>query len=259
MTPQEIVDLRKKFSDTLQKLLGGGQPAQEVVLGTPGYSDTGQPLAAPIAGGEQQLLDKLLAQGNDTTTQDYLSRVIRGEFLPGGEQQNPFLRAAIEAAQRPTLEALEETLSRTLPGRFTSAGQFVQPKGSSAFDRAAAIATRGASQTMGDIAAKISAGAYDTERTAQQQAVQLSQQEVETTIANLNAQALPRLIQELGIERGIAEYNTRLQTVLQALSVATGAPLQTIAMQGTSAAEGTSTGGLLPALGKFFSGFAGIK
>jgi hypothetical protein len=253
LTSPEMVALRKKFSETLQTLLGGGEPAQGVVSGTPGYSDTGQPLAAPIGANEQAMLDKLFAQGTDPTSGDYLKKVISGAFLPGGAQQNPFLQAAIEAAQRPTLQGLEETLSRTLPGRFTQAGQFVQPEGSSAFDRAAAIATRGAGQTMADIATKLSAGAYETERTAQQQAIQLSQQEVQTTVANLNAQALPRLIQELGIERGIAEYNTRLDTILKALSVATGAPLTTIAQQGSSSSSADQYTGAVNSISKLIS------
>lgn len=68
---------------------------------------------------------------------------------------NPFSDAYIDQAQRRTTQNLEETLSRTLPGRFTQAGHIVQPQGSSAFDRAAAIATRGATQEMGDIATRI--------------------------------------------------------------------------------------------------------
>lgn len=199
----------------------------------------------------------------------------------GGE--NPFLQAAIEAAQRPVLQGLEETLSRTLPGRFTQAGQFIQPGGSSAFDRAAALATRGVAQELGDISSQMSyaaleaargreAGALEAELArrgqfglAEQQAKQaqldralqvpgmlsdlttaaqqrelmaaqgglteaqrqatgagVQSQEVDTLIKNLQAQALPRLIQDLGIERGMEAFNNQVNALLSTLGITAG-------------------------------------
>jgi hypothetical protein len=114
----------------------------------------------------------------------------------------------------------------------------VQPQGSSAFDRAAAIATRGATDAVADTNAKIYGGAYDTERANQQQAVGLSQQEVQTTINNLAAQALPRLIQQYGYDQGLEEYKTRLAAMLDVFKTAAGVAAPTIGQTSTSSSAG---------------------
>lgn len=235
-TPAEFQALRDPFAQAISGLWGTGTGGG--VSGVPSFTGTtGQPMAASIGGAETDILTNLLSQIG--ARQPLLDQTIAGEFLPGGAQSNPFLQATIEAAQRPTLQGLEEVLSRTLPGRFTQSGQFTQPQGSSAFDRAAAIATRGAADAAGDIATKIAFGSQEAERGRQQEAIQLSQAEVQTTINNLQAQGLPRLIQDLGLERGQQEFQARIQALLQALQIATGAPLS---QQGTVAkGSGSST------------------
>lgn len=245
----------------------------------------------------------------------------------GGGSSNPFLQSAIEAAQRPTLQGLEETLSRTLPGRFTQAGHMIQPGGSSAFDRAAAIATRGTAQEMGDIATRMSYNAFEAaqgrEATALENelsrrgqfglqtqnleagamqnqldralqvpgmeaqlqqigantdlalaqlptqmaetALRLAQargqeagtgltqaqtgtqnaqtdltqsqvrgNEVDTAIKNLQAQALPRLIQDMGLERGIEAFNNNVNSLLATLGIASGVTRPVVANESKS-------------------------
>lgn len=273
----------------------GGDP-NDILAGIPKYQ--GQ-ITSEIGANEQAILDQLMQmQGGGQTAGSggpnsealaYLSKVMSGEFMPGemdtdrmseftkmlrdsaqttgyqmGEQ-NPFLNAAIEAAQRPTLQGLEETLSRTLPGRFTEAGQFKQPGGSSAFDRAGAIATRGASDALADIATNLSYtmyeaergrqfeaqegararedaqmkgeldrifGARENERNRQNEAAGLTStvkaQEVDNMVKNLQAQALPRLINEFGIERGIEQFNNQVNTLLAVLGIAGGVTAPTI-------------------------------
>lgn len=313
-----------------------GDP-NDPLRGIPGYE--GQ-LVAPITGNEQSLLDQLMGMtgGNSGTNQaqSILEQLLAGgprgtteqftglspdaQYTPealadfaarlqGARQvgnydpntENPFLAAAIEAAQRPTQQALEETLSRTLPGRFTAAGQFVQSTGSSAFDRAAAIATRGAADALGDIATNISyagteaqlARAFEAQQATQaqemeglfaelarqgafgesereavraaeeaernrqfqgeqaerdrqleatQQLAQLSSQEIQDTIANLQAQALPRLIQEFGIERGIEQFNNRMNSLLVLLQTAGGVTQPVIANEQRSSQFGLNMG-----------------
>ena len=221
-TPAEFKELRDPFADVLQTLWGGtGKPAS--LAGVPEFAG---PLAAPITQQETDLLGQFatsdpLAQAR----RSLLTGTLGGAYLPGQPNANPFLQAAIEAAQRPTLDALVQTLSRTLPGRFTQAGQFVQPKGSSAFDTAAAYASSGADKALADIASNMSFGAYESERGRQTQAIQLGQSEVDTTVKMLQASALPRLIQDLGIERGLKEFDTRIAFLLEALKTATAAPM----------------------------------
>lgn len=215
MNPAAFKDLQMPFADALKSLFGGS-PSTLFNIPQSQAAQSDQ-MAAPITGNETQLLTQLMGSGMGR--QNYLESAIGGNFLPGQAGQNPFLDAAIRAAQTPTLQGLTETLSRTLPGRFTAGGQFTQPKGSSAFDRAAAVATEGAARTMGDIATNMSFQGYEAERGRQQQAVALSQQEVQTTVENLKAQGLPRLIQDLGIERGLQEFNVRMSALMQALGI----------------------------------------
>jgi hypothetical protein len=215
MTPGAFKDLQAPFADVLKSLFQGS-PSTVFSMPQSQAAQSGQ-MVAPITAPEQQQLGAL--QNSGMGRQGYLENVIGGQYLPGQQGSNPFLQAAIEAAQRPTLQGLTETLGRTLPGRFTQGGQFTQPNGSSAFDRAAAIATTGAANTMGDIATNMSSQNFEAERGRQQQAVQLGQQEVQTMVTNLQAQGLPRLIQDMGIERGLQEFNVRLNALMQALGL----------------------------------------
>lgn len=201
---------------------------------------------------------------------DFMSQFQSG-YQMSPDNVNPFLDATIASAQRPTLQALEETLTRTLPGRFTQAGQFIQPQGSSAFDRAAAIASRGAADAMSDIATGLSFNTYESEANRQFQAMQeefarrftgqeaqkdrltgaaqsdadrqlgigkaladITQQEFDNAIKNLQAQALPRLIEEYGIERGIQQFNNRLNTLMVLLQTAAGVTSPVIANESES-------------------------
>lgn len=254
----------------------------------------------------------------------------------GGD--NKFSDAYIDQAQRRTMENLTETLDRTLPGRFTQAGQIVSPRGSSAFDRAAAIASRGATQEMGDIATRINYQALESARGreadalgaelgrrgeenaryAQAQQAQLDRamqipgmtaqlnnlnaqtnntyanmgqtqantaltmanslgqeaqtnyiqgaqtnntnaqtgllnaqtgtqnaqtgmigsqvksQEVDTAIKNLQAQALPRLIQDMGVERGMEAFNNQVNSLLAVLGIGAGVTRPVVSQESNS-------------------------
>jgi len=288
--------------------LGTGNP-NDILNGIPGYQG---PLTAQLGANEQSILDMLMANsgqgsgsgtsgGIDAATGQFLQNQVNGNYLPGNyspqdlaqfaqgvqgayatpgydpNSENPFLAAAIQAAQRPTLQGLTETLTRDLPGRFTQAGQFTQPQGSSAFDRAAAIATRGASDAMGDIATKLSyqttsdqlnrafqanqsaRAAEDTSNQAQLArqnqnsqnaqdrqiqaaglAPQVSKQQVDNMVSNLQAQALPRLIQEYGIERGMDEFNNRMNSLLSVLGIAGGVTQPTVSQSSKSSQAGVS-------------------
>ena len=214
-TPQELRALRQPFSQVGQALLGQGN--MDPLQGIPTYQ--GQ-FAAGMAPNESALLQQLMGQGQGS--QQLIDQTLSGQFL---QQGNPFLEQAIQAAQRPTLQGLEELLSRVLPGRFTQAGQFVQPQGSSPFDRAAAIATRGTADAMGDIATNMGFASHEAERGRMQETIQLDQQQMQTTLQNLQAQALPRMIEQLGLDRGLQEFDQRMARLLQTLQVITGAPL----------------------------------
>lgn len=246
VTPPRLRQLRGPFASTLEQLLGAreGDP----LSGIPQFQGD---LTAPVREAEQNILENLQQRVEGPRSQ-LLRSTMRGEFLPGGEQENPFLQATIDTAQRRTQQNLQETLGRTLPGRFTAAGHFVQPEGSSAFDRAAALATRGAAQEMGDIATRLAGQAYEAERGRQQEAIQLGQQDVETTIRNLQAQALPRLVEDQGIERGLSEFQNRINNVIRALQTASGQIAQ-FGQESTGTSESESQKGIIPGLASGFS------
>lgn len=238
MTPRDFRALRTPLASAFRDLLAGDAATMFNVPKVEG------PLVAPLTDAERATLGQLGAEGG--TRGNLIEKTLAGNFLPGQPGANPFLEEAIRAAQRPTVQALEETLSRTLPGRFTVAGQFVQPQGSSAFDRAAAIATRGAADALSDIATNISFAGYESERNRQQQAISLSQGEVDTMISKLQAQGLPRMIEDLGIERGLQEFQTRMAAMVELLRNLTAATSPTLGTVSQSASE--SMTGIVPAL-----------
>lgn len=215
-------DLRKPLAQQLKGFLPG---QNEDPLGNiPQFQGD---LAAPITANEQALNDRLMAEG--AGRQALLDSTTAGDFLPGGSKSNPFLAEAISAAQRPTAEAYFDVLDRALPGQFTQAGQRVQPGGSSPFDYAAAIQSRGLANALGDIATNISSQNYEAERSRQQEAIPLGQQEVQTTIANAQQQALPRLIQQYGIDQGLAEFQRRSDQLVQILQLIAGVSAPVVA------------------------------
>ncbi len=237
MSAPEFAGLRGSLAQTLQSLFQTG--------GGPGYSG---PLAAGMQGNEPGALQATNVAALDPQRRQYTSDVIAGKFLPGQAGGNPFFDAAVRAAQKPTLEGLTETLSRALPGRFTAAGHLTQPGGSSAFDRAAAIATRGAADAAGNIATNMGNQQFQQERQNQQQAVSLDQNGVQTLINNLTAQGLPRNIEQTGIQNGIATFQQKLQALMTALQTSAGLAAPVIANQSQSTSSGTSDKGIIPGL-----------
>ncbi len=249
LTPSAIKGLRTPFADTIKGLLGTGTGGG--LSGIP--SPTGD-LVAPISSGEQNALATFSADDPlQGARRDLLTKTLQGNFLPGQPGANPFMQASIEAAQRPLLQGLTDTLTRTLPGRFTQAGQFTNRGGSSPFDFAAARATGDTANALKDVGTNIAFGTQEAERGRQQEAVQLGQNEVNTMLTNLQAQALPRLIQDQGIERGQQIFQQRLQALLQALGVVTQAPLQTIGTEQVNKSSGSSTGGIVPGVANLIS------
>jgi len=251
LSAPELQALREPFAKALTQLFGGNSSD---LFGIPKSGI--EPKSAPITQVEQDMLSALRTEGQPR--RDLIDKTMAGNFLPGQAGANPFLQAAIEAAQRPTLRGLEETLTRALPGRFTQGGQFIQPKGSSAFDRAASIMAEAALQTNADIATRMSSENYDAERNRQMQAVTFSGDELSRGIEKLQASALPRLIEDLGISRGMDEFKTRLAALtdlLKTLTAATGVTRGDAAQStssssssGTSTSRGDTYGGVIPGI-----------
>lgn len=240
-TDPALKGLAPDLADALKGLIGSYGS-----IGNDPNAGVGSPVVqAPMSGQEKSLLSSnaLTAPGADAAS--YVKDVLGGKYLPGQPGANPFFDAAAQAAIRPVMQGLEETLGRTLPGRFTANGQFIQANtgdqgGSSAFDRAAAIATRGAAQTAGDITAKMGSDAYNSERQNQNVAAGLDQAQVDTTIKALQASALPRLIQQNGLDQGLALFQQQTKNLLDLLKTIGAVQAPTIANTSTSTSQQTS-------------------
>lgn len=207
----------------------------------------GGPLTADMSGREWQTLRGLQNATFDPTRLGLIQSTLAGDFLPGGPQANPFLNAAIEAAQRPTAEALNYAVGRQIPGMFAAAGQQVGQTvgggGSTAKDLNLIRASEVGGRALGDIATNMSNANYQFERGLQQQGIQLGQQDIQAMLANLQAQGLPRTIEDQGIQRAIALGQQAQTNWLQGLQLAAGMPLQTVGnvSQGTSTQSSSST------------------
>lgn len=219
--------------------------------GPPQYTG---PLNADITGAEtKQLGDLNAATGPGTVRDTYLNSEMNGDYLPGGAKGNPFTDAMIKSGQRRTMESLQEGL-KNYAGQFVRGGQLIQDNtgdqgGSSAFTHAAAVLGRGAASTMGDIATGVLNNAYNTGRQLQQGAANLSMEDVKLMSQNLKDQALPRLIKEIGIERGMEVFKNHVAAILETLRTVGGIAMPVVANQSQMTGTGAQ-GGFLDALGK---------
>lgn len=254
-TNPELQSLAGPLSGTLQSLLTSLTPTAN---GAGNSANAATPVPqAPITGQESQLLGELPGQvGPGTASAQYINSVLNGNYLPGGANANPALAATITAAQRPTLDNLNTTLSQALPGQFAMAGQSIAPNtgagngGSSAFDNAAALAYQSAANTSTDIASNIANNEYNTGVQQQGTAATLDQNEVNNTISALQASALPRLIQQNGIDEGLSQFNTQIQALLSALGTIGQVQAPTLAANSTSTGDASSSKGIIPDLFK---------
>lgn len=219
LTPPEFVGLRGPLTQTLTDLIRSG-----------GFPEFQGNFTAPLTGDETGTLAALNAAargqgaaGEGTgAAQDLLTQTLRGDFL--SPDSNPFLRSTIEAASRPILQQFEDELLNQR-AQFTAGGQAVTQGASSPFALAEARRQTGLANALGDVGTNIAFGNLANERGLQNQAVQLQQQqqqaEVQNLLQTLEANALPRLIEQFGIDQGLAEFQ-RLQAQLLQLLGLTG-------------------------------------
>lgn len=89
-----------------------------------------------------------------------------------------------------------------------------------------------------DNATKNSIAAAQQQTAGQTAQSNIKAQDVNTMIQNLNAQALPRLIQDLGVERGMEVYNNNINSILAGLGIAAGTTRPVIANSSSSSSGG---------------------
>jgi len=246
-TPDEFVGLRQPVADALRGLLTGQAPTLAGIPTAPG------PFVAGLTPTEQDLLGRIgshFSQPNAArdASRSLLTQTLQGQFLTPAA--NPFLRDTIDAAIRPLRRQFEEVTLPNLRSAFTAAGQMIQPQGSSPFDRAVALAQGDFLNAAGDAATRIASANFQAERQRQAQAIdqalRLSQSELDSLVQGLRASALPRLVEQMGLDTGLQEFNRRVDTLLRALALAQGASgPNTVVIQPTPGTPGQSLGSLL--------------
>lgn len=186
----------------------------------------------------------------------YLAHALSPGFL-SSITQNPAVLSAIKGATDPMVSAFQNTTIPSLKGQFVANGQVLngpaQPgttangQGSSAFDKAQAIAQTGLEQSIGSTAGQIEnaalQGAMGQQSNAATQAQTLSSTQLNNLVTTLQAQALPRLIQQYGMDQGLQQFNNRVQVLLESLGIGSQISGPDVAQQGQSTQSTTSQSG----------------
>lgn len=228
LTPGEFVDLRGPLRDFFLNFALPNLPSA-FSFQSPVFEGGEQGLdafRAPITEGEQAALAAVRGQQGGTPTEtaadQLLQSTLQGDFLtPGGA--NPALADVI----RFTTQAInDEFNSGDLERRalFSRAGQRISE--SSPFSVAQAESDTGRLRAIGESTSNILFNAFEQERGRQVQAVEQARAtagfNLERSSEILRAEALPRLIDQLGIEGGMREFEARLGALSNALGIAAG-------------------------------------
>lgn len=217
-----------------QGLLSGGPSLGGFLSGT----DTSQ-FAAPLGQGELDAITR--SRGTFASNQaaiggglDFLGGIAGGNLFDENTSPNPFLtRTAAGAALAPGssfLGANNVFLNEALQGdtrRAQLAGQFTGATGSSPLENArSSTFAKFAAEAQGS-AADFTLGAQQIQAALTTDAANaipgLTSSSISNMVQQLQVEALPRLVQDLGIERGIAAFNERIDTMLQSLAAAINA------------------------------------
>ncbi len=268
LTPSEFAATRQPTADALTGLIkaGGGAPFDG-------------PLHAGITSQEQSIVDTAVTQaaGNDPLSQatsGLVDRTLGGEFVRG----NAGLDAAVKSAVDPTRGAIASLDLPQLSPKLDASGNRIVTAGDNPFTTAAQIGVTGAENALSDIERAVRSESFQREETRRQEAIKLASDvasgALKKTILGLKAAALPRLIEDLGIQRGLVEYNDRINRLLETINVGVqiGAPVaaKTAGSPGSkgifgkalsfAAGAGIGSGGFSSSGGSAFgdTGFGGV-
>jgi len=207
MTPAQYTQLRDDFA----KIFGEDVPAFANI--SEGYQG---PTVAGITSEEQGLVNQISGYGGAAVSPAQRAAMnarlatLRGENLVPTEHFKPWVTAINEAFDEGTLQNV---------GAFTGAGHSVQD--SSPFQRSEAIREK----SRVDAIAKAGTDIYLHERDIQEAAAAgeegqaaarrgIDAAEIGNLVDRLSATQLPRLIADMGIERGMAQFNQEIQNLM---------------------------------------------
>lgn len=242
LTPEEFKGIRGPLADLFRTGVIPG--FESAIQGFQGVEDLDR-FRAPITTGETMGIERLRGQlglsESEQLSQDLINRTLRGEFLtPGGA--NPALRDVVRFT---TQNINEQFDAQDLEARslFARAGQSLPE--SSPFAQAQAESNVGRLDAIGESTSNILFGAFEAERGRQVQAEQAAQTRAQFEFAQaqevLQAEALPRLVDQLGLDKGLQEFENRLANLTSALGLAAASAGPALGAFGSSK---SSQGGL---------------
>lgn len=147
---------------------------------------------------------------------------------------SPEIQKVIQAASAPITQAFASQTVPGLAGTMAQAGQRATGGGSSAFDMAFGNAQNNELAQLAGVGGQIAGNAYETglqqygnayagglnaALSAPSQLQSLTGSEINQLIQTLNAQALPQLTEQLGINNALSTYNSSMSSMLQALGL----------------------------------------
>jgi hypothetical protein len=232
--------MRQELADLLSGSFGdiGGLLSGDLTYGGPQDLNA---YRSPLQGAELDAFRQLQgSQGvgpNDQARSDLLGQTLGGDFL--SPETNPGLRDLIGYTNRAINDTFnnEDLAQRSL---FSRAGQMLPE--SSPFAAAQADLAGARLDAIGKNVAQLTSGAYEAERGRQVQAVDQSRADAEyefnRQLEYLQATALPRLIDEVGFERGFEEFNNRVAVLAQALGLAGQVTAPALATEGKTSSGG---------------------
>jgi len=245
LIPPEFQALRGPLASFFQQSL----PQLQSFLGE-GFQNTPEGLnnfRSGLTGGEFQGIQQLQDQArglseNEQLGQDLIGQRLRGDFLD--PSKNDALRNVVRFT---TANINDEFNDQDLERKslFARAGQRLPE--SSPFAQAQATGNQGRARAIGESTSNILFGGLEAERGRQTQAVEQaranSQGIFQRSQAALQAAALPRLVDDLGIERGLQEFQSRLAALSSALGVAGNVASPTVGQRGSNRNSSKSGGG----------------
>ena len=238
LTPGEFGELRSGVRRTLQgslkDRLGGGLQGFR-----PGQVNTGN-FTTQLTGAQREGIDQVQALADPNNSRQQLQTL---QGIAGGNQldlqNDPVFNANLDVLGRRVLGAFDpqEEANKAL---FARAGQ--QLPSSSAFAQSQSRISESKQQALTDLAAQFGGQQLQSNRDRQLQAGQqlqaLEQSRLERAQAALETQDLPRLIEDLGLERAREEFGRRQAAIREQISLAAAVSSPTIGTRSKSSSGG---------------------
>jgi hypothetical protein len=220
---KEFRELREPFADLIGGQFGNIRDLLNGDINFDGSSINLDNYRNPMTPGEIRALEGLGAantpSANDLASEQLLGQTLSGDFV--GIENNPGLSELIRYTNSEINNAYN-TQGLEQAGLFARAGQSLPE--SSPFAQAQGDLSAARLDAIGKNTSMLVASNYENERGRQMQAVEQQRAnagfEFTRQLEFLQANSLPRLIDEIGFDRAFTEFQSRLAALSQALGIA---------------------------------------